>query len=511
MAGYTKNYLLIYITQAVSLLLGMLSLFIVLPHLSINQEVYGIYAICISMTVFFSYADIGFVTSGQKFAAESYIKKDKETELDILGVTAFILLSFLFVISIAILFLSAYPSILIVDISGDNRNTATSLLAILACSSPISCFQRICQMIYSIRLSDYYFQIIQIVGNLLKISSVFYFFGNGRYDIVGYYFMLQFISALVLIVGFIFAKIKFDVSFWKILKHIRFKRSTYDMLSSLAYATLFVSICWILYFELDNMVIAKLLGARAVAIYAVAFSILSYFRIFLNILYWPFTARFNYLTANNNIEELNSIYRIIVEFYFPITIIPILTMYILSEPFISSWVGPEYIVSSDVLSVLLIGIIFTFISTPSGIYITSRQKNRALYISNGLIVLVYWGGVILTYRTLGIISFALMKSAGLILSAFYVFSIVFNLMREKKLKFLFQILFRYAVPVLCCIGLALLIKPYLEFTKGFTFMLKNILLFSLICVFSYLIFLPFSRIHRDKIMYFYIELKKRIW
>lgn len=76
MAGYTKNYILIYATQAVSMLLGMLSVFVVMPHLSSNQEVYGIYAICSSLTVFFSYADIGFVTSGQKFAAEAYIKKD---------------------------------------------------------------------------------------------------------------------------------------------------------------------------------------------------------------------------------------------------------------------------------------------------------------------------------------------------------------------------------------------------------------------------------------------------
>lgn len=493
------------------MLLGMMSLFIVMPHLSSNQEVYGVYAICSSLTVFFSYADIGFVTSGQKFAAESCIKKDKETELDILGFTSLILLAFLVCISIAILYLSTNPSVLISDISSDNINIATSLLIILACSSPIFCFQRICQMVYAVRLSDYYYQIIQIVGNILKILSVFYFFGKGRYDIVGYYFTLQIISAIGLIVAFIFAKVRFDVSFWNILKHLKFKRSVYDMLSSLAYATLFGSVCWVLYYELDNMVIAKLLGASAVAIYVAAFFVLSYFRNFFSILYSPFTARFNYFTAKNDIEGLNSFFKFIIEFFFPITIIPILTMSIFSGPFVSSWVGPEYAISSDVLSVFLFGIILTFISTPSGIYITSRQKNSALYISSGIIVLIYWGGIFLTYKTLGVISFAIMKSAGLLFSTFYLFWIVFKLMRDSKLIFLFQMLCKYVVPVLCCVCISLLTKPYLDITKGFTHMLKNVLLFASVCMLSYLFFLPFSRIHRDKVRYFYIELKKRIW
>ena len=107
-------------------------------------------------------------------------------------------------------------------------------------------------------------------------------------------------------VSYVYAKKKFDVSFWSILRHIKFKKSVYDLLSGLAYATLFGSVCWILYYELDNIVIAKLLGAGAVAIYAAAFSILSYLRSFLNILYSPFMARFNYFTAQKDIRGLNA-------------------------------------------------------------------------------------------------------------------------------------------------------------------------------------------------------------
>ena len=419
--------------------------------------------------------------------------------MEILGVTSLILLVFLVLISVVIFYLSINPEVLISDISGDNVSIARSLLIILASSSPIFCFQRICQMVFAVRLSDYYFQIIQIIGNVLKISSVFYFFGNGKYDIVGYYLTFQLISATFLLIGFVFARIKFDVRFLEILKNLRFKKTVYDLLSGLAYATLFGSLCWILYYELDNMVIAKLLGASAVAIYAAAFSILSYVRNFLNILYSPFMARFNYFVALKDYQGLNDFLKSVIDFFFPITIIPILVMILLAGPFVSSWVGPEYSASAEVLSILLLGIILTFISTPSGIYITSLQKNRALYISNGLVVLVYWAGVFLTYKSLGVVSFAIMKSAGLLLSALYLFFVVFHLMRESKVRFILGMAVRYVIPITCCVGLSILAKPYMFIDKGFSLVARNIGIILAVGIVSYIGFLPFSKLQRDKI------------
>ena len=51
MAGYTKKYLLIYLAQGTSMLLGMLSLFIVTPFITSNKEVYGVYAICVAQII----------------------------------------------------------------------------------------------------------------------------------------------------------------------------------------------------------------------------------------------------------------------------------------------------------------------------------------------------------------------------------------------------------------------------------------------------------------------------
>lgn len=62
--------------------------------LSSNKILYGIYSICISLTIFYNYADVGFLSAGQKYAAESYAKGDRTGEMSIISFTAFILFLF---------------------------------------------------------------------------------------------------------------------------------------------------------------------------------------------------------------------------------------------------------------------------------------------------------------------------------------------------------------------------------------------------------------------------------
>lgn len=88
---YWKNYIKIYVSQTISIILGFVSLFIVVPYLSSNTEIYGIYSICISITVFFSYADLGFLSAGNKYASEFYIRNEKKEEIAYIASSHFIL------------------------------------------------------------------------------------------------------------------------------------------------------------------------------------------------------------------------------------------------------------------------------------------------------------------------------------------------------------------------------------------------------------------------------------
>lgn len=71
--SYSLKYLKIYIWQAISFVLSFVSLFIVVPSLSSMPGVYGVYSLCVGMTIFLSYADLGFINAGTKFASECFV------------------------------------------------------------------------------------------------------------------------------------------------------------------------------------------------------------------------------------------------------------------------------------------------------------------------------------------------------------------------------------------------------------------------------------------------------
>ena len=166
--SYSKNYLKIYLWQGVSLVLNFLSMFIVIPYLTSEPAIYGIYTVCISISIFLAYADLGFMSAGQKYAAEYFAKGERVEEIKVIGFTNFILLIFLFLFSIGFFILSFHPEFLIKDIElGKQETIASSLLLILALFTPVTLLNRLLQMIYGIRLEDYIVQRTNIFASLL--------------------------------------------------------------------------------------------------------------------------------------------------------------------------------------------------------------------------------------------------------------------------------------------------------------------------------------------------------
>ena len=80
--SYLTNYLKIYAWKGMSIVLNMLSIFIV-AQITSRPVIYGIYMLCVSTAIFLSYADIGFIGAGFKYAAEYYAKNDLKNEIKI--------------------------------------------------------------------------------------------------------------------------------------------------------------------------------------------------------------------------------------------------------------------------------------------------------------------------------------------------------------------------------------------------------------------------------------------
>ena len=173
MNNYRQKYLKTYFWQIISVALGFASLFIVIPSLSFEKEIFGIYSVCTSLTIFFSYADLGFLASGTKYAAEYNIQGKLNAEVRIIGFTAFIMVIVFLILGLGVAILGIFPKLLIPELVEGTSKYAISraLLLTLAISCPIIIGQRILGLIFTIRVEDYKFQRLSIIGNILRFDT----------------------------------------------------------------------------------------------------------------------------------------------------------------------------------------------------------------------------------------------------------------------------------------------------------------------------------------------------
>lgn len=465
-SSYSKKYIQIYLWQGISLILNFISMFVVIPYLTKNPTTYGIYTVCISISIFLSYADIGFVGAGQKYAAEYFVRNEKRKEIEVIGFTGFILLVFLSFFCAAFFYLSFNPHFLIKNLIGKGEiSIASNLLFILALFAPVTMLQRMLQMIFGIRLEDYVLQRLTIVGSIFKISSVLWFFRKDVYDITGYFLFVQIINFLVLIVGLIIAKKRFQYQFLFLLSCIRFKKEVYVKTKKLAFSSLFLTISWILYYELDPVVLVKFVGAKEVAIYGIGLTLLFFLRSLLGILFSPFSARFNHFHGLGDEIGLRSFYLHVTTLLAPIVIIPIVVIIILSKPLVLTWVGITYFSSIPIVQFLIACNLFAFIIYPTGMLLMAKEKILEMYAVNAIVPLVYWGGIILTFSKLGIESFAVFKFIAFIVIFIGYFIVMLRLLNINAILFVKKVLRPLIMPLLFAIISSFAVKNFLPLEK----------------------------------------------
>jgi O-antigen/teichoic acid export membrane protein len=465
--SYTKNYLKTYLWQGVAIILNLASMFVVVPMITSNKMVYGVYSICISTAMFLSYADLGFVSAGIKYAGESFAKGDHKNELKYYGFSGFILFIFITLVAAVYLLFSLNPSFIIKDISeSEYLSIASSLLFIQAVFSFNTVLQRFVTGVFQVRIDQYVYQRINIVGSLIKISSVFYFFSPGNYDIVGYFLFIKIVELLTLIVGVSIIRTKYKLSITKYIRAFKFDREVFQKTKGLAFSSLFVTFMWILYYELDIIAIGKLLGATAVAIFALAFTFMKFLRSLSSIIFGPFQNRFNHLVGLDDMNGLKNLLQKVILFTMPIFILLILSIIMLNKNIVLSWAGADYLSSGIILVLLAINFMYSFIVIPGSTILVALVRIKEMYLINFVLVIVFWSGVFLTKNQIGVNSFALFKLiSGTIAMLFYL-RFLLKFLNQSLLTFLKSTLLRIALPILIQVLFFIVIIPYLPETKG---------------------------------------------
>jgi O-antigen/teichoic acid export membrane protein len=407
--SYKRNYFLIYFWQGLSILLGFFAMLVVMPYLSSDRAIFGVYSVCMSVSIFLAYADLGFLGAGQKYAAEEFAKGDLERERTILGFTGFVLAIFVAICGTFFAVLSLYPDLLIKGVAGEEKKVAHALFLILALSSPITVLQRVTQLIFNVRIEDFIFQRFMITGSIVKIVSVFLFFRPGHYEIVQYYAFVQVVNLLMSLSALYIAELRYSYGILKLFRAFRFSHDIFGKTKDLAFSSLFLTISWILYYECDNFVISRLLGAEAVAVYAIGLTLMTFLRSLLGSLFSPFISRFNHYIGLGDEAGLKQTLTQVISLTTGPVVLFITTILMLMRPLIYAWVGQEYSDAVVVAQLLLSCNLLASFYYPGGILLVAKERIRLLYGLGAVLPIVYWLGVILTYPVLGLKAFGLFK------------------------------------------------------------------------------------------------------
>ena len=474
--SYRTKYLNTYFWQALSIITGFLSLFVVVPYLSTNKVLFGVYSLCTSLTVFFSYADLGFLNSARKFGAEYYIQGHLHREMKVIGFVTFMMLIVFSLLAIVIGFFAVYPKTLMpeLNIGSDESIVASQLLILLAFSSIIIFCQRILSVIYSIRVEEYKIQRLFIFGNLIKICSVFYFLTGGRYMIVEYYLFFQLVNLVVVIVALVGVR-KYNYSIKEFISFIRFDKSVFKQTIGLSIASLIAMIAMILYYEIDQIAISHLLGVETVAVYGIALTVLNLVRSYSSLIYSPYSARFNHFVGLGDEEGLQNFVSKQIVVLTPLLLFPLLVISLLSEPFILSWVGSDYQESVSIVAIMVFSFAPGALQNPISSYFYAKERSKELNIINIGYPMFYWAVIIMTYSFWGVNSFAISKVAAPSMAAL-AYLLIYKRMfvpAGQQVVNLKEIFIHIFIPAAICLASCLFFKQFMFYEKSTLGLIMN--------------------------------------
>jgi len=426
-----SHYLKIYTWRLLSLISGFLSLIIVIPHLSTQQDLYGIYAFCITFALYLSYSDIGFISAGQKFAAEELAKNNQTEELGITGFTIFLLMLCFIPFAVFMVYLSMNPEVILSGLNGKNEIIVRQLFLVIGLILPIQVIlQRLVDFILTIRLMDYIALKITITFNMIKILSVFYFFKGDTYLLTEYYLFITVLSILGSLISIVLTKNAINYDFHLLFRSLRLSGKYFQKSKKLAISSFVLTLSFIAYNELDLIIIGKWFGVHEVAIYAIGLTFINFVRNLWNIVYEPFSQRLNHFYGQGLPQKIDNMLFKIIEYTLPLYIVLVTTLILGAEYLVGYWVGKDYYSSIIILQMLMMSTAFGVFIRPASCYYITCLKYKYINFLAIILPLVFYLVIFLSSNSLGIHSLAVAKIA---------VSVVSTLVAIKALSALFSI------------------------------------------------------------------------
>jgi O-antigen/teichoic acid export membrane protein len=466
---------------------------IVIPLISFNTDIYGIYVLCISISSFLQYADLGFLSAGQKYASEYFAINDIKNEIRMLGFIHFIMFVFLIICTCFILFFSLQPNIIIQKLDGNSKELASSLFFILGVTSPIILLQRYAQSVFTIRIRDDIYQKIDLIANLLKIICIFLFKEGNSVDLISYFIFIQILNLLTVLVSLGIIKYKYKYQLKLVVNSFKFDLNMYEKTKFLAFSSIISTVSWIIFFQFDSFIISKLFGISSVAIYAIPFFLLTFINNLYNTIYYPFLFRFNYFIVLKSYDKLYEFINKIFDLTFPIFIIPTTILILLMKSLIISWVGFDYIDSVLIGQILMTSLFFIFINMPYTYLLISLEKTRILNINSLILPSVFIIIIFVLKNSSSFFAVAIAKTTAFLISSLFLY-LSFKVDKFSFFKLIYKRILSILFSLVTIILLYFVFNSYLHIeTNSAISVIKTILFGIVLASISLVVYLLFSR------------------
>jgi hypothetical protein len=109
---------------------------------------------------------------------------------------------------------------------------------------------------------------------------------------------------------------------------------------------------------------------------------------------------------------------------------------------------------------------FTFLSNPTGIAMVAKQNIRSLYLSSTILPIVYWIGIVLSFRNYGLLSFGIFKFVAFAVSGLIYLYYCNSMFAINWLAFIKKNVFPSVLTVLLLLVIDHFLNPFLPLTKG---------------------------------------------
>lgn len=448
MKSNLRSVAFIYASKIIAFAVNSLSVIIVVPYVASVPEHYAIYMFALSLTFILTYGDLGFLSAAQKYCATSVGAEQFDTEIKDVGYVLALLLSIGFIFLIIMVFGSVNPSLFIPSLEAESKKLASSIFLIIGIMMPIQVLlQRLANLILASRLKEYIFVFLDIIANVAKVIIVPYFELSSGFALELYLISSISLSISAAFLSLLLIKIFTNFDLLILFRFIRFTRSSFDKMKALALSSILSTIFFILTFELDLVIAARLFSLESIAIYALALTLINFIRNSSSVIYAPIIAFVNRDLGAGHKEKVLRNFQEIIEFSLSLFITLVLVIYLSAEPLIVQWLGYENVLIAEIFQVMLIGSIFVSLSNLLPLVATTYEHKTQLIIAGGIPFVAFYVFLLSTlnfYDDFSIMTLAYAKAIALMSSA------VFALLYFKKvLIFTFN---QLKVMLCCCIS-----------------------------------------------------------